>query len=41
MDTIPESVLGVSPMFVLIIMSGMVWGGALSHVRHADKVKKK
>lgn len=40
-STIPVSVLGVLFIFVLMIMSGMGWGGAQSHMRHADnKVTK-
>lgn len=30
------SVFGVLFIFVLMIMSGMGWGGAQSHMRHAD-----
>lgn len=36
-NTIPVSVSGgVLFIFVLMIMSGMGWGGAQSHRRHAD-----
>lgn len=35
-NTIPVSVVGVLFVFVLMIMSGMGWAGAQSHMRHAD-----
>lgn len=34
--TVPVSVVGVLFVFVLMIMSGMDWGGAQSHMRHTD-----
>lgn len=35
-NTIPASVADVLFIFVLMIMSGIGWGGAQSHMRHAD-----
>lgn len=35
-NTIPMSVGGVLLIFALMIMSGMGWVGAQSHMRHAD-----
>lgn len=37
---IPPSAAGVSLVFVLMIMSGIGWGGAQSHMRHADKATR-
>lgn len=38
---VPVSVVGVLFGFVLMIMSGMGWGGAQSHMRHADNKASK